>query len=253
MAQTTRANSALQFMHRCRQSRTSTHLLQTRHNSSTSTPTSPYDPSNFSKPMHRTDHPPTITAPFPSKKLGRPMPPPTEIVYPGLKPSLWTGLKMSFGWKPTAPSGYTPAPFNARTNPYRARKAWPPNFDVLHPKQQFHFEKTYRRRAKLAYTRPKWNRRIKTLQHTGILLTVAYFVFICEPEDKMGTPFDGFRAWFFGKLKNLGTLPESTRYEAERLEKEARETMKSRRTILGSAAREPSQDQVGEGRLVADR
>jgi hypothetical protein len=68
----------------------------------------------------------------------------------------------------------------------------------------------------------------------------------------MGTPFDGFRAWFFGKLKNLGTLPEGTRYEAERLEKEARETMKSRRTILGSAAREPSQDQVGEGRLVAD-
>jgi hypothetical protein len=181
------------------------------------------------------------------------MPPPTEIVYPGLKPSMWTGIKMSFGWKPKAPSGYVPAPFNARTNPYRAHKIWPPNFEEMHPKQQFHFEKTYRRRAKLAYARPKWNRRIKTLQHTGILLTVAYFVFICEPEDKMGTPFDGFRAWFFGKMKNLGTLPESTRYEAERLEKEARETMKSRRTILGSVAREPSQSPIAEDRLAADR
>jgi len=69
----------------------------------------------------------------------------------------------------------------------------------------------------------------------------------------MGTPFDGFRAWFFGKLKNLGTLPESTRYEAERLEKEARETMKSRRTILGSTAKEPSQSPVSEDMLVIDR
>lgn len=69
----------------------------------------------------------------------------------------------------------------------------------------------------------------------------------------MGTPFDGFRAWFFSKLKNLGTLPESTRYEAARLEMEARETMKSRRTILGSAAREPSQDPVADDRLVVDR
>jgi hypothetical protein len=194
--------------------------------------------------MNRSESLPLTTSPFPSKKLALPNSQPTETVYPGVKPSIWTNVKMAFGWKPRAPGGYVPAPFNYKTNPYKARKAWPPNFDGLHAKQQFHFEKTYRRRAKLAYSRPKWNRRIKTLQHTGILLCVFYFVFICEPEDKMGTPFDGFRAWFFGKLKNLGTLPESTRHEAERLEREAKATMKSRRTLLSGGAGQASSESV---------
>ena len=247
MAHSIRACRALLFMHRCRQSQSPPHLTQTRNNASHASSPSPYDPSNFSKPMHRTDTLPTTTSPFTVKKLGRPVPPPTETVYPGIKPSIWNNIKMAFGWRPKAPSGYTPAPFNAKTNPYHARKSWPPDFSTLHSKHQFHFEKTYRRRAKLAYARPKWNRRVKTLQHTGILLTVAYFVFICEPEDKMGTPFDGFRAWFFGKMKNLGTLPEGTRAEAEKLESEARETMKSRRTLLsGGVSQSPMAEEVME-------
>ena len=82
------------------------------------------------------------------------------------------------------------APFTVTNNPYRARKKWPPDFSNLHPKQQFHFEKTYRRRAKLAYARPQWNRRVKLAQHTIVVACLIYFIFFAEPRD-MGTPFDG--------------------------------------------------------------
>jgi len=84
-----------------------------------------------------------------------------------------------------------PPPFHIHNNPYRARKRWPPDFNTLHPKQQFHFEKTYRRRAKLKYARPTWNKWTKLVQHTLIVFTLIYFVFICEPSHDQGTPFDG--------------------------------------------------------------
>ena len=109
------------------------------------------------------------------------------------KPSLLTRFFTSLGlYRPPhkPPPGYIPAPFNGKTNPYRAHKTWPPQFSALHPKEQFHFEKTYRRRAKLAYARPQWNKRIKLLQHTLIVTTLIYFIFIAEPRD-MGTPWDG--------------------------------------------------------------
>ena len=56
---------------------------------------------------------------------------------------------------------------------------------------------------------------------------VVYFVFIAEPEG--GTPFDGFRVWFFGKLKGLGGLSEESRGEVERLEGEVRRERDERR------------------------
>lgn len=86
---------------------------------------------------------------------------------------------------------YKPAPFHVNNNPYRARKKWPPDFRNLDPKQQFHFEKTYRRRSMLKWARPAWNKSIKILQHTLVTFTLIYFVFICEPSHGQGTPFDG--------------------------------------------------------------
>jgi hypothetical protein len=142
---------------------------------------------------------------------------------PGTKLTAWTWLKSLFGWRPT--STYNPAPFRVNNNPYRARKSWPPDFNNLDPKQQFHFEKTYRRRAALKWARPTWNKSIKILQQTLITFTIIYFVFICEPTHGQGTPFDGFRAWFFDKVGMLGQLPESTREEADKLSEEARKRL----------------------------
>jgi hypothetical protein len=95
------------------------------------------------------------------------------------------------GIAPKPAATYTPAPFRVTNNPYRARKRWPPDFRTLDPKQQFHFEKTYRRRAALKWARPRWNKGVKLVQQTLITFTIIYFVFICEPGHGMGTPFDG--------------------------------------------------------------
>lgn len=55
---------------------------------------------------------------------------------------------------------------------------------------------------------------------------------ILEPTDGQGTPFDGFRVWFFGKLKRLTGLSEESVEEVEALEREARETRKNRKTFF---------------------
>lgn len=117
----------------------------------------------------------------------------------GSKLTPWTWAKSLFGWRPTPT--YKPAPFRVNNNPYRARKQWPPDFRSLDPKQQFHFEKTYRRRAALKWARPTWNKSIKILQHTLISFTLIYFVFICEPAHGQGTPFDGvcYSSWTSGR------------------------------------------------------
>jgi hypothetical protein len=120
--------------------------------------------------------------------------------------------------------------FQIHNNPYRARKDWPPDFTTLHPKQQLHFEKTYRRRAKLKWARPQWHKWTKLVQNTLLLTTFLYFVFILEPAHGEGTPFDGFRAWFFGKLKRLAGLSDESAEEVSKLEEEARISGKERKS-----------------------
>jgi hypothetical protein len=91
--------------------------------------------------------------------------------------------------KPKLASGFVPAPFNAINNPYRARKKWPPDFKNLHPKHQFRYEKTYRRRLKLKYARPRWTKATKIVQWTLIYGVLFYWVFLLDMGDD-GTPFD---------------------------------------------------------------
>merc|ERR1711939_695112 len=212
----TRASRATHCMQQCRNPQRLTPLLSIRHSSSSS----PYAPSNFSNsasnstPSHSSNSQngnataPSLATPRPSyahppaRRFGA-----TEMA--GTKLTAWTWLKSLFGWRPTPT--YKPAPFRVNNNP--------------DSKQQFHFEKTYRRRAALKWARPTWNKSIKILQQTLITFTIIYFVFICEPTHGQGTPFDGFRAWFFDKVGMLGQLPESTREEADKLSEEARKKL----------------------------
>ena len=46
-------------------------------------------------------------------------------------------------------------------NQFKPQKLWPPDFSKLNEQQQFRFERKYRRRAKLKYTRPGWNKGVK--------------------------------------------------------------------------------------------
>jgi hypothetical protein len=191
MASSSRAHRALLFMQSCRpsprhQKPTSIRSASQFQSQVESTHSSPYDPSRFSKALQR----PRNLDPAPSWHYPRAVSPPTQVFIPGYRPSIWTAIKSIFGWKPKMPTDYVPAPFTGANNPYRARKKWPPDFRDLHPKKQFHFEKTYRRRAKLVYSRPAWHRRVKLVQHTLVISTIIYFVLFAEPKD-MGTPFDG--------------------------------------------------------------
>ncbi|RMD44723.1 hypothetical protein DV735_g299, partial [Chaetothyriales sp. CBS 134920] len=159
----------------------------------------------------RTNTPPSLAA--------RSRPAPESTPPPNAKFTFTNWLRHTLGLPVVAPP-INPLPVHLLQNPYRARKKWPPDFHKLHPKQQFHFEKTFRRRALLKWARPNWNKWIKRLQRSMLLTAMLYFLFIAEPDG--GTPFDGFRIWFFGKLKNLGALSEEGVAEARRLEEEAR-------------------------------
>ena len=53
-------------------------------------------------------------------------------------------------------------------NPYKAKKAWPPDFTHLSQKHQFRLERRYRRRAKLAWARPKWTKFVKLFTWASI-------------------------------------------------------------------------------------
>ena len=55
-------------------------------------------------------------------------------------------------------------PSYAETNPYRAKRLWPPDFKTLSPKDQFKLERRYRRRSKLAWARPQWTKFTKIAQ-----------------------------------------------------------------------------------------
>ena len=67
---------------------------------------------------------------------------------------------------------------------------------------------------------------MKLIQHTLVVTITIYFVFICAPDE--GTPFDGFRVWFFGKMRTLTGLGEGAREEAERLEVEMKKVREER-------------------------
>jgi hypothetical protein len=107
--------------------------------------------------------------------------------------SILGAVRLVLGVKPKTVSDYVPAPFTVYSNPYKARKAWPPNFDHLHPKHQFHYEKTYRRRMKLKYARPRFTMWTKLIQWTLIWGITIYWVFIMQMEQngqKVGTMWE---------------------------------------------------------------
>jgi hypothetical protein len=50
------------------------------------------------------------------------------------------------------------------TSRYKPKKIWPPDFSKLSQKEQFRFEKKYKRRVKLATARPRWDKYVKMAQ-----------------------------------------------------------------------------------------
>ena len=96
-------------------------------------------------------------------------------------------------------------PYDIKDNPYRSKRSWPPDFTQLSQKHQFRLERRYKRRAKLKWARPNWNKAIKLVQWGSILFVTVYGVLFLDVHQGRGaTVFDGVRAWYWEQVESLG-------------------------------------------------
>ncbi|KAF2866190.1 hypothetical protein BDV95DRAFT_631955 [Massariosphaeria phaeospora] len=102
-------------------------------------------------------------------------------------------------------------PFDFARNRYRAKKHWPPNLRHLTEKQQFRFERKYKRRLLLASIKPEWNKWTKIVQWSLIGFVLVWGVFFHEfATDPMNPrpgeePFKEFRAWMWNGVRGFWT------------------------------------------------
>ncbi|KND94391.1 hypothetical protein TOPH_01188 [Tolypocladium ophioglossoides CBS 100239] len=104
------------------------------------------------------------------------------------------------------------APLTVGSNPYQARKVWPPNFKDLNHQQQLRFEKKYKRRIFLASRSPRWEKGIKFAQLATIAAALVWLLFYSEFEwwGKKYKPSEEMRR----HAANLfGVLDPDKRYE----------------------------------------
>ncbi|KAK4952236.1 hypothetical protein LTR66_013793 [Elasticomyces elasticus] len=76
------------------------------------------------------------------------------------------------------------------TNPYKAKRVWPPDFSKLSHKHQFRIERRYRRRAKLKWARPRWTKFVKLATWASMIFVGVYGVLFLDPGNGEKTPFD---------------------------------------------------------------
>ncbi|KAF2470732.1 uncharacterized protein BDR25DRAFT_261892, partial [Lindgomyces ingoldianus] len=105
-------------------------------------------------------------------------------------------------------------PFNFARNRFPAKKKWPPNVRELSAKQQFRFERKYKRRALLKSIRPVWDKSLALVQWSLISFILVYGIFFYDwPHDphRPGAgkePFEGPRVWMRSIGKQLWTHTE---------------------------------------------
>jgi hypothetical protein len=113
-------------------------------------------------------------------------------------------------------------PYNLHTNPYRCKRIWPPDFAKLSPKHQFRLERRYRRRTQLKWARPTWTKAVKLTQWGAIMFVLVYGVLFLDMGDmrvgpptgeKMGTPFEAVRKWYWEQVGGLRGVREGARKE----------------------------------------
>lgn len=223
-------------MHQCRQNANTSRTFyasQTRNQSSTS-----LDPDNFGKKLElhpdpkaplpewrlaKTVEPQTPSAPAPSPQKttldlsesnpsnfprSRNAPIPRYRNNPAVTPGFWSYVKYRILRFPEPPNPRlaTKPTFNVLTNPYKARKTWPPILSQMSEIEQFHYEKKFRRRLlnKTHSMRTNWDRWTLFLRRFGVGFLLFYFAFVAEPGDPdERLPPDGLRYWVYGKMTAL--------------------------------------------------
>lgn len=118
-----------------------------------------------------------------------------------------------------------PPPFDFTRNRYLAKKTWPPNLRNLTEKQQFRFERKYKRRLLLKSWKPQWQKWTKVIQWGLISFIVVHGVLFYDfAKDPMNPqpgeqPFKWLRGHMWGWYDSLWThnsLPRGREGEKER-------------------------------------
>jgi hypothetical protein len=110
---------------------------------------------------------------------------------------------MLFSWLTPRPPPPPPKGFDFANNRFPAHTAWPPAFNDLTPKERFNLEKRFRRRSKLKWARPRWNRNLLLIQWVSIVGVVWYGAFYMDwstfrKKDDSPEWVKGMRRWYFG-------------------------------------------------------
>ncbi|KAK8086703.1 hypothetical protein PG994_001677 [Apiospora phragmitis] len=82
---------------------------------------------------------------------------------------------------------------------FKPKKVWPPDFSKLSEKEQFRFERKYKRRVKLATMRPRWDKYVKLAQLFSVTGVLVYSLLFMEGNTEE-QPFQGIRSRFWGAL-----------------------------------------------------
>ncbi|KAJ8109336.1 hypothetical protein OPT61_g7531 [Boeremia exigua] len=107
-------------------------------------------------------------------------------------------------------------PFDFSRNRFPAKKSWPPNLRSLTEKQQYSFERKFKRRTQLKALKPTWNKWVKIVQWSVISFIVVHGIFFYDfSKDPMNPtpgkqPFQGLRDKMWAILGNFYTQSPST-------------------------------------------
>ncbi|KAF2151779.1 hypothetical protein K461DRAFT_294665 [Myriangium duriaei CBS 260.36] len=111
---------------------------------------------------------------------------------------------------------------DAASNPYKAKRPWPPDFTKLSQKHQFQLERRYRRRSQMKWARPGWTK-FTTLAQWGTISFVVVYAVLFLNWGGNAIVFDKIRAWYAGlgqevwtKNPNEHQTPASRQQEASK-------------------------------------
>ncbi|OJD16396.1 hypothetical protein AJ78_03426 [Emergomyces pasteurianus Ep9510] len=105
-------------------------------------------------------------------------------------------------------------PSTVYTNPYRAKRTWPPVMSKLSSKQQFRLERKYRRRAKLKWARPTWTKWTKLVQWAMIGFVLVYCVMFLDLGEREN-PFQPIRDYVHESMKGLLSTSSPPSFQKE--------------------------------------
>ncbi|KAI0102432.1 hypothetical protein GGR51DRAFT_562605 [Nemania sp. FL0031] len=95
---------------------------------------------------------------------------------------------------------------------YKPKKVWPPDFSKLTQKEQFRFEKRYKRRVKLATARPRWDKFVRLAQLGSVTFVLVYSLLFMDWQTEK-QPFEGVRNSFWGAM---GAFSPEEQHERQR-------------------------------------